>query len=462
MRKKLWFAVVAVAVLGVAAGAHLVSGLNAQDPPKKEDAKKDDWFENLKKALEAKKDVVPPPASIDVGGPKAPVVPPPLPAVKDDKQVIPPPMSLEPLAPLSQPDAKKPSGLEVPPPTVPMAPKNNDQIKPLEKKDFPSAEKFLDFTDPPKPAEKTQTPPMNPAVPTDFGAIPPPAVKPEPIPPMQPPVEKDLPKQNVQEPVKPAQPLSVKPSGPTDVPQLTKPAAPPTVQISPNQQIGEQVAKLKDCAWSLHVDIVDGKTIMTATVNKKHEFRIVCQSIDLQTSKHMLKATGKVQIIGDMMSGNCDHLSIPLMEDRLVMEGGASVSIQKMPANVSTDKPASFELKGSTLDVRVSDLPAGKLIQASWQPTRENIEAIPMSGSTPVTTEGKKWTTYGRLTPAKIQLANEMAWGLVGSDGKVIAYVVARDGGTLDQYEGRTISVLGTNEQISGRSYLRVTHIALP
>ena len=144
------------------------------------------------------------------------------------------------------------------------------------------------------------------------------------------------------------------------------------------------------------------------------------------------------------------------------MEGGASVSIQKMPANFATDKPASFELKGSTLDVRVSDLPAGKLIQASWQPTRDNIEAITMSGSTPVTTEGKKWTPYGRLTPAKIQLANEMAWGLVGSDGKVIAYVVARDGGTLNQYEGRTISVLGTNEQISGRSFLRVTHIALP
>jgi len=39
----------------------------------------------------------------------------------------------------------------------------------------------------------------------------------------------------------------------------------------------------RGCAWSLHVEMVDGRSVVTATVNRKHEFKIVCQSIDLQT-----------------------------------------------------------------------------------------------------------------------------------------------------------------------------------
>lgn len=248
-----------------------------------------------------------------------------------------------------------------------------------------------------------------------------------------------------------------------DVPRPKKwQEPPPTVQITPYKPpIAAQVAKIKDCLWSLHVEMLDGQTIVTATVNQKHEFKIVCKSLDLQTGKGTLKATGKVQITGDMMVGSCELLAISLHEDRLLLEGGAEVSIQKVPTNVSSEKPARFELKGETLNLRISELESTKLVQANWKA----VDVIPMSRGTPTAkdTEGKQWTPYGILRPAKIDLgAKEMAWSLQGPDGKVIAHLVARAGGTLTQYEGRTISVLGVTEQIVGRSMLRVSHIALP
>jgi len=420
MRKKLWFGVLFVMVLSVAAGAHFFGRTNAQDPPKKAEpaeTKGDDLFETLKKALEAKKDTKPIPP------------PEPLPPMKEDKGVIPPPAALPALPP--------PSGLPaIPPPT---AVEEKLGVPPVSAK--------------PEIASPPTLPPV-----TATQAVEVPKVKPM-LPPLEEPKAKALP-----QPFAPTSPVAQpekKNDGPPSLPPLVgTPAAPPTVQVAPNPPIGDHVAKLKDCPWSLQVDMIDGQTIVTATVNKKHEFKIVCQSVDLQTAKSILKATGKVQITGEMMTGHCDHLTIPLLDDRLLMEGGAQVSIQKIPTNVSSEKPASFELKGSELNLRISEIQSGKVIQASWQPGRDVVERVRVNDSPP-TDDAKKWTPYGRLMPAKINLS-EPAWSLVGNDGKVITYLVARDGGTLSQYEGRTISVLGSNEQIAGRTMLRVTHIALP
>jgi hypothetical protein len=451
MRKKLWFALLAVAVLGVAAGAHVVSGLNAQDAPKQDaEAKKDDLFENLKKALEAKKDIAPappvakpnllaiPPMIDDKKG-VAPIVPPPLPPMKDDKPgIIPPPSSFDPLP----------------------APKAADVPAKAPTQSLPFPQKEDKPTIPPPTDLKPLTLP-------ESTIAPPSDVKPVSAPPIAPqvkdPPKPDLPPVDKKGPGRVELPPKIGPINKDPQPfRDDKPQAPPTVQIAPNP-IGDQVAKMKDCPWTLHVEIVDGKTVMTCTVHKKHQFKIVCQSVDLQTGKTMLKATGKVQITGDMMTGMCENLTIPLMDDRLVMEGAASVTIQKVVATVSNhDDMTLFELKGSSLDLRINEFVVARPIQqTSFQPDRDRVQPIQASNAKPVVNDGG-WSPYGRLMPAKISLANESAWSLVGADGKVIADVVARDGGTLSQYEGQRIMVRGTNEQISGRTFLRVTHIALP
>jgi len=498
MRKKLWFAVLFVTILSVAAGAHVVSGLSAQDPPKKDtESKKDDWYETLKKALEAKKDTAPavkpdtkptlelppfqPTQSDDKAKEPTPLVPPPLPPMpvvppmKVDKPIAPPMKDDKPITP-AVPLDPIPAPTKTPDLQVPMKdnaiPIQGAPPKPPEPSPLPT------FSDPDSQStqakdKKPQSPvaplpPQSPLAPLPNPAESPNQFKdaekpkkdlPAPLPIAPPPQDgSTLPKKDP-----PPADLPPKLDVPRDIaPKVDSPSPPPTVRVAPNP-ISEQVAKLKDCPWSLHVEIVDGQTIMTATVHKKHEFKIVCRSVDLQTGKSMLKATGKVHITSDMMSGNCENLSIPLMEDRLVMEGAASVSIQKMLAAVADEKVASFELKGASLDLRISEIAPAKLVQqASWQTNNKAVEVIPVNNPAPALNDGKKWTPYGRLMPAKIVLANETPWGLVGNDGNVIAYVVARDGGSLHQFEGQRISVLGTNVQINGRTFLRVTHVALP
>jgi hypothetical protein len=185
-----------------------------------------------------------------------------------------------------------------------------------------------------------------------------------------------------------------------------------------------------------------------------------------------------VQISGDMMHGSCEHLAISLTDDRLVLEGAAEVRIQKVTTNVSDTKPASFELKGQTLNLRISELQSGKYLQTGLRQASDVSPAyLPTLPSKAVSMQsgvrqasdmsvGKQWTPYGMLrrVESKVYLAGEgeMVWALDDARGNTIAQIVARDGGTLTHYEGQRISVLGTPEQIKGGTYLRVTHIALP
>jgi hypothetical protein len=146
-----------------------------------------------------------------------------------------------------------------------------------------------------------------------------------------------------------------------------------------------------------------------------------------------------------------------------MLEGGAAVSIQKTSGNVSDAKPAAFELKGETLNLRISDISASQFIQTSMNVDREPrpIPALIPLGQN--AGDAKQWTPYGKLRRVKSYDDPATHWCLETSAGKVIAYLVVREGGSLENYVGRTISVYGTREgEDGGYAVLRVTHIALP
>ena len=203
------------------------------------------------------------------------------------------------------------------------------------------------------------------------------------------------------------------------------------------------------------VEVVEGQTIVTATVNKKHEFKIVCQSLDLQTGTNSFKASGKVQISGDAMTGHCERLTISLTDDRLVLEGAAEVSIQRTVTTVSSDdsKPAAFELKGETLNLRISELQSGKFVQTSWLKVNEGNYSL---SSVPPTSD-KAWSPYGTLRRSKTE--NGSAWRLENRAGQPILHLLTSGDRVLEQYEGRTISVIGPAVD---NMTVRVTHIAVP
>ncbi len=414
MRKKILLGVMIVTSLSVAVGGHFFATTNAQDPPKQAEPDKKsegDLFRTIVQSLESKKGApaLPPPTV------QQPVIaPPPLPMTNNGLAPLP--------APVSGPLAQVTVGAQEPPISVP-----------------------------PPSAAKDPLPAFPPANKDPVSVTPPPGA---PIPPPA------LPQSA--KPMAPLPPVANQPPLGTFGPDLSR-APQPMVPVAP-QKITDDLAKVKDCPWTMHVELINGQTVVTATVNQKNEFKIVCQNLDLQTGKGALKAIGKVQITGDMMTGSCEQLSISLSEDRLLLEGTALVSIQKLSGNVSSEKPASFELKGTTLDLRISELQA-KFRQTSLSVERESGAVSPRSAAMIRGTDNdaKQWSPYGKLSATKDSLpTKELLWRLEGSDGKLISYLVARDGGTLAQFEGQNISVLGASEQFNGRPVLRVTHIALP
>jgi hypothetical protein len=450
MQKKLFIGLFLAAIAGVVAGEYLFNRSGAQDAPNKakmEEKKSDgDLFDILKKELDAQRKTgkdeklptfpVPPPAAPQ-GNAKDSIPPPsvskpdhevpnpapsPLPSVGTTSQAVPPPIVSQPPLPSVpvKPATLEPERTNLPPPAKPE----------------PRASELKDVTVP-LPAKAPDKPPI---------------VEPEPIP------------QQVEFPLPNEAPR----------PSQTGPKGPPNLQLSPMQPIVDEVAKLKNCPWTLQVDMVDGQTVVTATVNKKHEFRIHCQSLDLQTGKGTLKASGKVRISSAALSGACDHLEIPLLEDRLVLEGGAEVRIPNDAANISNVTPAAFELKSQTLNLRVSELPSGKIAHAGWNvPPASLPSSIVVDGNYPATNMPESpassfsigeapfrgpWTGYGILRRTKDVYNGRPVWCLEGRDGRRFGRFVAREGGTLDAFEGQTLSVYLQSDKVM--SY--ATHIALP
>jgi hypothetical protein len=122
---------------------------------------------------------------------------------------------------------------------------------------------------------------------------------------------------------------------------------------------------------------------------------------------------------------------------------------------------AAFELKGDSISLRVSEMPSGKLVQTSWGKVNVDVDlkqAVAVS-----TIKDKQWSPYGKLRALKSHDSSQPRWCLENRAGKVIAHLQAREGGTLEEYVGRTISVFGTREgDDAGQPLVRVTHIALP
>ncbi len=457
MRKKLFVGMFLAAIAGIVAGEYLFNRSGAQDAPKKAvpDEKKTEGnlFDILKKELDAKKDAV------DKLPPLLHPLPVPSPTV-DAKDQIPPPSA-------PKPDV-----------AVPTPPKVNDPKTALPPLPGPAS--------PPQVAPPLiiNQAPMSPAVPDKPQTVEPKEGEPLPHQPPPNPIQQigsgDLPpfgKPKTDGSWQLPSPAPVPP--PLDKPEESRlspmtPKEPAARPLSPMQPIVDQVAKLKNCPWSLQVDMVDGRTVVTATVNKKHEFRIACEKLDLQTGNGTLKASGKVQISSDAMNGACEHLEIPLMEDRLVLEGGAEVRIANDAANISNVKQAAFELKSQTLNMRISELPSGKVAQAGWNvPPASLPKSIAVDGNYPATnTPGSPasrfyigeapltgpWTGYGILRRTKDVYNGQPVWCLEGRDGRRFERFVAREGGKLDAFEGQTMSVYLQSDKVM--SY--ATHIALP
>src|SRR5262249_7323598 len=64
------------------------------------------------------------------------------------------------------------------------------------------------------------------------------------------------------------------------------------------------------CPGNLTVEIIDGRTHLTAQNGREVKFPISCEKLDIQTPGGAIHASGKVKLGTDNLEGGCDRLTI--------------------------------------------------------------------------------------------------------------------------------------------------------
>src|SRR5262249_50032416 len=139
----------------------------------------------------------------------------------------------------------------------------------------------------------------------------------------------------VTEPPRPADPIASPPPGPAPTPPAPQSAEPPAV-LPPDFT----------CPWVLRVEIIKGRTLMTAQTGKEVQFRVSCDKLELQAPRGSIMASGNVTVSSDGLQGSCDQLVIAWQKDQVVLEGKAELKCHRDGQEV--------DLKAAKLSLRLS------------------------------------------------------------------------------------------------------------
>jgi hypothetical protein len=103
--------------------------------------------------------------------------------------------------------------------------------------------------------------------------------------------------------------------------QVVQPVPPPGVGI-PSEYIAlpAPAAKAPGSPWNVALEIVDGRTRLTAQNGKDVKFTVSCDKLDMQTPRGRIEASGKVKVVSDNLEGTCERLTISWQDDVVVLE----------------------------------------------------------------------------------------------------------------------------------------------
>ena len=104
-------------------------------------------------------------------------------------------------------------------------------------------------------------------------------------------------------------PATIIPVGAKEVePPLPSAAQPPVAPATPI------------CPWSLQMEIVDGRTQLTAQNGKDIKFTVSCEKLEVQTPSGSIHASGTVKLATPSIEGACDQLTISWQNDVVVLD----------------------------------------------------------------------------------------------------------------------------------------------
>jgi hypothetical protein len=128
--------------------------------------------------------------------------------------------------------------------------------------------------------------------------------------------------------------------------------------IAPKPAAAAQPQVIKDvqCPWVLRVEIVKGRTLMTASTGKEVQFRVSCDRLDLAAPNGRITAAGNVHVSSEGLEGSCEQLTIAWAEDRVTLEGQAELRTKRDGQDMDM-KAAKLSLR---LSVARGEEPRGK------------------------------------------------------------------------------------------------------
>jgi hypothetical protein len=172
---------------------------------------------------------------------------------------------------------------------------------------------------PPAPNTPLSSPPV--VEPTPAKA--PESVKPvePPVPPTAPPVK---PEAIAPPPPGPAAPPAVPPvDGLLVTPKTKDPATPPLPAVTPSRPPAAA------CPWTFQMKVVDGRTVLTARTGDEVQFKVICDRLEMQAPHGSILAVGAIMLSSSGLDGSSERLTINLQEDRVTLDGGARLQINR-------------------------------------------------------------------------------------------------------------------------------------
>lgn len=296
------------------------------------------------------------------GGPDLPAGAAPAPLPKDLPADAITPVPTAPPPPPKKEDRLMPVAAQGPPDVLPGPLPKTEPEKKVEKK-LPEAP--LPPAPHPLPGSSAPTPKPR-SLPSDVGLPPVPDIKPvggvtppegekarTPTPPApQPPAPKPPVPAAAERPPAPVTPMPSSPDVLKPQPMgqggssAARPGPDPLVQPAAPTQTNEPPAPDAPCPWVLRVEIVKGRTLMTAQTGKEVQFRVSCDKLELAAPRGSILATGNVTVSSDGLDGSCDQLTISWQVDQVILEGKAELKCRREGQEV--------DLKGAKLSLRLT------------------------------------------------------------------------------------------------------------
>jgi hypothetical protein len=103
-------------------------------------------------------------------------------------------------------------------------------------------------------------------------------------------------------------------------PQPALPLPPPVQSGFVGGPTPGPVARAPVSPWNVALEIVDGRTRLTAQNGKDVKFTVSCDKLDMQTPRGRIEASGKVKVVSDNLEGTCERLTISWQDDVVVLE----------------------------------------------------------------------------------------------------------------------------------------------